>query len=65
MCEYECVLQCVVLFSSDVCVYSCVCVDFKEALPQVCEAVEEADFIAIDGEFTGPLLTHKHAFECV
>ncbi|KAA0721650.1 Poly(A)-specific ribonuclease PARN [Triplophysa tibetana] len=26
---------------------------FKEALPRLCEAVEEADFIAIDGEFTG------------
>lgn len=27
--------------------------DFKEVLPEVCNAVQEADFISIDGEFTG------------
>uniref|UniRef100_A0A673HIP8 Poly(A)-specific ribonuclease PARN n=1 Tax=Sinocyclocheilus rhinocerous TaxID=307959 RepID=A0A673HIP8_9TELE len=27
--------------------------DFKEVLPEVCIAVQEADFISIDGEFTG------------
>ncbi|TRY86134.1 hypothetical protein DNTS_030205 [Danionella cerebrum] len=27
--------------------------DFKEVLPEVCRAVQEADFISIDGEFTG------------
>lgn len=27
--------------------------DFKEVLPEVCSAVQEADFISIDGEFTG------------
>uniref|UniRef100_A0A672M1P0 Poly(A)-specific ribonuclease PARN n=1 Tax=Sinocyclocheilus grahami TaxID=75366 RepID=A0A672M1P0_SINGR len=26
---------------------------FKEVLPEVCNAVQEADFISIDGEFTG------------
>uniref|UniRef100_A0A673J6J5 Poly(A)-specific ribonuclease PARN n=1 Tax=Sinocyclocheilus rhinocerous TaxID=307959 RepID=A0A673J6J5_9TELE len=29
------------------------CADFKEVLPEVCNAVQEADFISIDGEFTG------------
>uniref|UniRef100_A0A8C1LRA3 Poly(A)-specific ribonuclease PARN n=1 Tax=Cyprinus carpio TaxID=7962 RepID=A0A8C1LRA3_CYPCA len=27
--------------------------NFKEVLPEVCSAVQEADFISIDGEFTG------------
>ncbi|XP_016431591.1 poly(A)-specific ribonuclease PARN isoform X2 [Sinocyclocheilus rhinocerous] len=27
--------------------------NFKEVLPEVCNAVQEADFISIDGEFTG------------
>ena len=27
--------------------------DFKEVLPSILEAIEKADFIAIDAEFTG------------
>ncbi|KAI2668883.1 Poly(A)-specific ribonuclease PARN [Labeo rohita] len=36
--------------------------NFKEVLPEVCRAVQEADFISIDGEFTGVFVCHSMNF---